>query len=34
MNETARIFLHLADSLLVPIAPSHVYYLEAIGGET
>ncbi len=34
MTENARIFLHPADSLLVPIDPSHVYYLEAVSGET
>ena len=34
MNENARILLHPADSLLVPIDPSHVYYLEAVGGES
>ena len=34
MNENARILLHPADSLLVPIDPSDVYYLEAVGGET
>ena len=34
MTEKTRILLHPADSLLVPIDPSHVYYLEAVGGET
>ncbi len=34
MTENARILLHPADSLLVPIDPSDVYYMEAVGGET
>ncbi len=32
MNENARILLDPPDSLLVPIDPSDVYYLEAVGG--
>ncbi len=34
MTENAHILLHPADSLLGPIDTAHVYYLEAVGGET
>ncbi len=34
MSKDVRILLHPADSLLVPIDLSGVYYLEAVGGET